>query len=107
MSHHDRKRQLLMRLKELGVRLEHIEAELDAPHSQDWEDLATEREDDEVLERLGESGQQEIARIKAALDRLAKGTYGECVKCGNDISQERLDLLPETPLCRDCAAGKK
>ena len=99
-----RKEALLARLSELDSRLHRIEAELDEPHSKDWEELAVEREGDEVLEQLGQSGQTEIARIRAALQRIREGTYGECVRCGEDISEERLDTLPDTPLCRNCAA---
>lgn len=94
---------LLNRLGELDSRLHEIEAELDTPHSKDWEDNATEREGDEVLEKLGESGQAEIIRVRAALQRLRDGTFGVCVKCGEDISPERLDAVPDTPLCRSCA----
>ncbi|SLN13653.1 RNA polymerase-binding transcription factor DksA [Roseovarius litorisediminis] len=95
---------LLSRLAELDQRLHHIEAELDEPNSKDWEELAVEREGDEVLEQLGHSGQAEIARIRAALQRLRDGSYGECARCGERISVERLDVLPDTPLCKSCAA---
>lgn len=103
MSHHQHKIKLLNRLRELGVRLEGIEGALEAEHSKDWEEMATEREGEEVLEALGESGQAEIARITAALDRMAKGTYGVCVRCGDDIAPARLDAVPDAPLCADCA----
>ena len=56
---------LLDRLGELDSRLHQIEAELDEPHSKDWEENAVEREGDEVLERLGHSGEAEIARMLA------------------------------------------
>lgn len=99
-----RKGALLARLAQLQGRLAGIEAELDGHDSKDWEDLATEREADEVLERLGQGGQAEIRRIEAALARLARGEYGTCVKCGARIDEARLDALPDTPHCRDCAA---
>ena len=95
---------LLARLKELDGRLHDIEAELEAPHSKDWDEMAVEREGEEVLEGLGEAGLQEIARIKAALQRLREGTYGECVRCGGEISAARLEVLPDTPFCKTCAA---
>lgn len=96
---------LMTRLGELDKRLHSIEHDLDAPKSADWEELAVEREDDEVLEHLGASAQEEIARIRAALARIRDGSFGICVKCGEAILPERLDVLPETPLCRHCAAG--
>ncbi len=99
-----RKAQLETRLADLRARLVEIDAELDSHNSQDWEDLATERESDEVLEGMGLSGQQEIRMIEAALARIAEGDYGFCTKCGAEISAERLDVLPYTPFCRTCAA---
>jgi RNA polymerase-binding transcription factor DksA len=104
MSHHVYKLALLNRLKELGVRLDGIEDALEEPHSRDWEEMAVEREGEEVLERLGESGQAEIARIRSALKRYAEGEFGYCVACGGEIASERLDIVPETPFCRTCAA---
>lgn len=91
------------RLIEVGARLEGIEAELDSHHNPDWEDLATEREGDEVLEATGRAGQQEIAMIRAALRRIADGTYGKCTRCGAPVGEARLDVMPWTPYCRSCA----
>lgn len=99
-----RKAQLIRRLEELGVRLEAIGEELDSHQNRDWEELATEREGDEVLEATGNAGKVEIAQIRAALKRIDDGTYGECARCGERISEARLDVLPWTPLCRRCAS---
>lgn len=101
-----RKAQLEARLAELRARLVRIEDELEAPVSERFEEQATEREDDEVLEDLGAAGEKEIRMITAALDRVANGSYGTCANCGDPIGEERLDALPATPLCRDCAAGR-
>ncbi len=92
------------RLQELDVRLHQIDDELDSHNSKDWEELATEREEDEVLEGMGLSAQAEIRMIKAALVRMDAGEYGDCVDCGDTITTERLDVLPYTPFCRVCAA---
>jgi len=91
------------RLAELGERLEAIEVELDSHHNPDWEDLATEREGDEVLEATGNAGKAEIGQIRAALARIEEGSYGQCMRCGEDIAEARLDALHWTPLCRSCA----
>lgn len=98
-----RKAALEQRLAELGARLDAIEEELDSHHDPDWDDLATEREGDEVLEATGQAGLAEISQIRAALARIEEGTYGLCVRCGEPISEARLDALPWTPLCRSCA----
>lgn len=91
------------RLAELQDRLHEIDEALDSHQSKDWEELATERETDEVLERMGSSGQVEIAKIQAALTRVEEGEFGYCVRCGDEISEERLDVVPYTPFCRKCA----
>jgi RNA polymerase-binding transcription factor DksA len=99
-----RQRELLARKDELSQRLVKIDAELDQPHSTMFAEAAIEREGDEALEDLGAAGLQEIRMIEAALDRIDAGTYGICVSCGDEISEERLNVLPATPKCRDCAA---
>lgn len=99
-----RKKALITRLRELDTRLHNIEDELDSHQAKDWEDLATEREEDEVLERIGVDGIAEIERIRNALARIDDGTYGVCVTCGDEISAKRLDILPATPFCATCAS---
>ncbi len=93
------------RLTELENRLHGIDQELDSHQDRDWDDSAIQREDDEVLEGLGHSGQAEIRMIEAALARMDEGEYGFCVRCGDTIQPERLNVLPYTPLCRACAGA--
>lgn len=47
--------------------------------------------------------QRALHDIDAALARLDDGTYGYCQRCGRPIPRERLELLPATPFCKDCA----
>lgn len=91
------------RRDELTERLREIDEALDSHQSKDWEELATERESDEVLEGMGSSGKAEIAKIQAALQRMEDGEFGYCVSCGDEIGEERLDVVPYTPFCRKCA----
>lgn len=100
----ERKAAMEARLEVLEGRMDEISEELDSHQSQDWEELATEREGDEVLEGMGLSAQAEVRAIRAALERIATGEYGYCAKCGDEIAEERLDLLPYTPFCRECAS---
>ncbi len=95
---------LRARRDELTRHLAVIEDRLDDPSSRDWEDAATEAEDDQMLESLGQVERSEVQRIDAALGRIEDGTYGDCVKCGDPIAGKRLELLPETPHCAACAA---
>lgn len=97
------RRMLGQRLAKLENRLDELETALDAPAPADFEERATEREGDEVMERLGQSGLAETDQIKAALHRIEDGSFGICAGCGETISIERLDILPHTPRCRKCA----
>lgn len=94
---------LLQRRRELVGDMEHIEDALDEPMPTDWEDRASERQGDEVLEALGHVEMAELKRIDAALSRIAAGTYGICTKCGQSISRARLAAVPEAALCIGCA----
>jgi DnaK suppressor protein len=95
--------QIRDRLKELDVRLNEIETELDQPKSRDLGEQAIDLEDDEVLESIGIAGQKEIALLRKALARIADETYGACLVCGESISEERLTAVPYAPLCKVCA----
>ncbi|MCX7889732.1 MAG: TraR/DksA family transcriptional regulator [Rhodobacteraceae bacterium] len=95
----ERKAALEARRAALTQRMRGIETELDAHESRDWEEMATEREGDEVLEDLGHSALNEIRMIDAALARIEAGEYGYCVICGDAIDEARLDVLPATPFC--------
>lgn len=39
----------------------------------------------------------------AALDRIENGTFGRCERCGQDIPEKRLDVLPYVRHCTSCA----
>lgn len=100
----EREKQLRDRQAELNAHMQEIEDALDEPMNQDEEERSVERETDEVLEGLGNAEMLEYRMIEAALQRVANGEYGACVQCGEEISEERLDVLPHTPKCRKCAS---
>lgn len=104
MNIKERQAQIETRIAELTGQMQKISDDLDQPLPADLEDQAIDLEDDEVLERLGRANQQELRLLNDALKRIADGTYGICAKCGEDISQARLDAVPYALICRDCAA---
>jgi RNA polymerase-binding transcription factor DksA len=57
---------------------------------------------DVSLELLGNE-RQLLAQVTAALNRIERGTYGRCIVCGHEISTARLQALPYTPHCVNCA----
>jgi RNA polymerase-binding transcription factor DksA len=95
---------LRARKAELEGRLSRIEQDFVTPRNPDDDDRAVERNNDEVLEELGETGERELAAIDAALHRIAAGTFGICARCGQPIAEQRLDAVPHTPLWQACAA---
>jgi len=97
------RRQLEARIKELLAETREIDAELRQPGDPDFEEHAVELAEDEVLEGLGGVALKEIEQIRAALDRIDSGTYGDCVSCGEPISEERLKAVPHAARCMDCA----
>lgn len=46
--------------------------------------------------------QQELQAVRAALQRIAEGSYGECVNCGKAIAVERLKANPAAMRCIAC-----
>ena len=104
------KTKLLQRLDELESRVIEIDNDVshkNQPLSSDWSEQAVEREEDEVLEALGNASLNEIASVKHALERIEQGTYLQCENCGEDIPEERLELLNFTDLCTPCAELKE
>ncbi|MFP7570198.1 TraR/DksA family transcriptional regulator [Marivita sp. S2033] len=101
------KARLIKRRAEITGQLAEIEDQLDDPMPKDWEDRASERQGDEVLQALGNSDLEELRGIDAALDRIDNGSYGVCATCGETISDERLEAVPTTALCRTCAGAGK
>lgn len=48
--------------------------------------------------------QSELELVITALSRIADGTYGTCLVCGERISPGRLRAIPHTSLCINCQA---
>lgn len=94
------------KLSKLEQRRDDMVAALEAPLSPDLPEQATELEDDDPLHGQIAVLNDEIASVTAALRRIDEGTYGECVNCGEDISQKRLEVQPEATLCIDCASRR-
>ncbi len=66
------------------------------------DEAQSEQEQDRIA-RIGEAEQAEVARIDAALARIAAGAYGRCASCGELIEPRRLEANPYALQCSDCA----
>lgn len=104
MDLEDYKQKLLDMKQDVSQRISAIDRDIrHEGMSADWSEQASERENDEVLESLGNSSEQELLMIKFALKRIEDGSYFTCDECGADIPPARLDLLPFTAHCVSCA----
>lgn len=48
-----------------------------------------------------------LGQIVAALDRMARGEYGDCLACGEPIALARLRARPEATLCVRCQDARE
>lgn len=100
------RRQLLNTRRSLLRRHQRVLAEeeqLLAEREPDWEDIATAATAASVLASVGESERRALARIAASLERMERGSYGECAACGEVIDVARLRAVPDTDRCGRCA----
>ena len=103
MEYDELKAELQQRLGELQDRLASIKKDVTQSHSVDSAEQAQERENDEVVDAIGNETAQSIRIIQAALERIEQGTYGSCESCGEEIDKSRLLAVPEATRCVSCA----
>jgi DnaK suppressor protein len=97
--------------KELQVRLEALNKEMqqtvsDISHDEevyaDWTDVASMETDKSVQLKIRDRERMLMTKIEDALRRIDEGTFGECERCGEEISEPRLRARPVTTFCIDC-----
>ncbi|CAG4905761.1 MULTISPECIES: TraR/DksA C4-type zinc finger protein [Acidithrix] len=65
-----------------------------------------------IAERVEAEGQLAnlevaLAEVEVALTKLDSNNYGICESCHREIATERLEAIPTTRYCRDCASNHK
>lgn len=70
--------------------------------SQQPEDAASEVEEYVSKLPVEYSLENRLRDINLALEKIEKGNYGKCEKCGKRISEERLEVAPEARFCQNC-----
>lgn len=99
---------LLARRAELAQRVGRTEVDLHHVHEPlvaDFADQASQRANEDVLREIGASARDQLRHVNRALERLAKGEYLYCVRCGVEIGHDRLRAIPEADLCASCASA--
>lgn len=97
---------LLAKREELSAAAADREGSL-APPAGDLEgdlmDRASADAEAELQIQLHQSDARLERAIAEALARIGRGAFGICEDCGKPISRARLDAVPWTRLCRNCA----
>lgn len=66
-------------------------------------DIATDSFQRELLFELTDGERNRLRQINEALEKIEKGTYGICERCGGKISKSRLKAIPYTKYCIKCS----
>ena len=100
-------------LERIGARLRHVLAqqahgtEGSGEAVRDFKDVAAEEADTQVGDIQADHAARDLERVGAALQRIAAGTYGPCVECGEAIDLRRLQAVPMAERCTRCQAGEE
>lgn len=65
-------------------------------------DMSSNSYNQEVLMNLSETQRARVRDIDAALERIAQGVYGLCVRCEEEISPRRMEVRPFSRYCIEC-----
>lgn len=79
-----------------------MQKERAASKAADEVDKATDAYDEDLSFEIAVANDQELEDIQIALEKIERGTYGECEICGCGISPSRLKILPSATTCVSC-----
>lgn len=110
-----RKRLLDERANTLGLRADLHQAftdivegardsNIDDEHDTEGTTVAAERS---LVSSLDREAGERLQAIDRALTRVDAGTYGICLRCGEPISDIRLDTRPAAEFCITCAQPRR
>ncbi|MDR4509550.1 MAG: TraR/DksA family transcriptional regulator [Candidatus Brocadiaceae bacterium] len=100
------RKKLIKKRDEIELRLNNIDKDLlhiNGAPDPDFEEQTVERQNDEVLDAVGELTRSELEKINSALARLEQGEYGICAECKSIIPVERLKAIPYVEHCVSCS----
>jgi len=101
------KKRLQEKLREVTRELQQLDARLEQkadygpgkgdPAIYEWE----------LTLAMRQQAQARVETIRQALAKCAEGRYGICERCGTPIDPERLEILPLTTVCIQCARSAR
>ncbi len=84
------------------LRMEQEAQSLNADSTQDSADQCVISVSKEALFERSSQRRTVLRLIESALNRIADGSFGRCVGCGDQIQDGRLQALPWTQFCLQC-----
>jgi len=93
----EEREQLRHQLSDLGVDIAYDENFADSGQV-----AAEQGESRALVSQLEET----LIAVDRALHKLDDGTYGMCESCGKPIGEARLEAMPATRFCIDCASSR-
>ena len=75
------------------------------------DEIDSDEETDETTEfdkqlSIAQTYKERLTKVDSALNKINKGKYGICEKCGAKISLDVLKAAPESRLCKNCKKKK-
>ncbi len=70
--------------------------------TQDLADKASSAYTKEFLYSLSNTDREVLQQVDEALQRIAKGAYGVCVECEEEIDKKRIEAVPYASHCLSC-----
>ncbi|MBI5286424.1 MAG: TraR/DksA family transcriptional regulator [Deltaproteobacteria bacterium] len=103
------KKILLERKRKLWIELRDELFKKMAPEHHAQFETALDYEDQALLDLIEDTGltiadirREELTRMDETMRKLDEGTYGICEDCGEEISEERLKVMPYALYCVKC-----
>ncbi len=96
------KEELLVKERNLEEYLESHSQVLAGELPRDREELAGARQNREIETYNHNNSRQMLIDVKTALKKLKTHSFGVCVKCQNDIREDRLRARPWVSRCKSC-----
>lgn len=104
-------RALDSRARELRQEIRELLLRSDEEHHRDLAGMVSDEGDESVANMLADLDAafidrhvRELREVESARRRLAAGTYGMCIHCGQGIDYERLAAYPTATRCITCEA---
>ncbi len=91
------------RLRDDALSAAHQFHVLEAEYAELLADPGTIQEDRDSTRTVMEAARGAMEQAQHALDRFEHGDYGRCERCGEPISPERLEAIPDASRCVKCA----